>query len=224
MKLCTAHLALFPLLLFGSGVSHAKDTFVYGKLGTDATLGFGKVINERFSVRVGLGAPRYGNYDRDIGGVHYDIKPDAATSLSALVDWFPIADSGFRVSGGVMYINRQTQALTAATGADGNYRINGNTYSSAEVGQLTGRADFKKLVPYLGIGWDSAAASTPGWRFISDLGLQFGRGASASLSATGGQNNAALQQDVAAEQRRVSSDFSGTRFRVGLSVGTAYSF
>lgn len=224
MKLRTAHLALIPVILLCHGTSHAEDTFVYGKLGTGATVGIGRMINESFSVRGGVGAMRGPSYDRDIGGVRYDIKPESSSALSAIVDWYPISGSGFRVSGGVTYFNRNTHELTAPLGADGNYRINGNTYSAAEAGQLTGKVGFKKFVPYLGIGWESAAANKPGWRFISDLGLQFDRGGSASLSSSGGAGNAALQQDIVAEQRRVTSDFDGTRVHLGLSIGAAYSF
>lgn len=224
MKLRTAYLALFPAMLFCTGVAHAENTFVYGTLGSGVTIGFGKALNENFSVRAGIGTERGRSYDRDIGGIHYDVKPESATSLSAIVDWYPITGSGFRVSGGLMYQNRESQELTAATASDGSYHINGNIYSATEVGRLAGKAEYNKFTPYLGIGWESAAASKPGWRFISDLGLRLERRASTLLSATGTTNNATLRQDVAAEERRVASDLSGTRFRLGLSIGAAYSF
>lgn len=224
MKRRTVCIALFPVMIFSSGIVRADDTFVYGKLGSDAAIGVGKVLNDGFSVRAGVGKGSFGLYDRDLGGNHYDIKPESSTSLSAIVDWFPIIGSGFRVSGGLVYSNKQTQNLTATTDSGGNYHINGNTYSATEVGRLSGQSTFRKFGPYLGVGWESAAASKPGWRFVSDLGLRFTSGGTTSLSASREASNPALRQDVAAEQGRVASDFDGRKFHLGLSVGAAYSF
>lgn len=224
MKLRTAYSVFLPVLIFIGGAAHADDMFVYGKVGTESSIGVGKVLNDSFSVRVGLGRGFPAGRDRDIGGNHYDIKPEIGTSLNAMVDWFPIAGSGFRVSGGLMYSNKQAQNLTATADASGNYHVNGNSYSANDVGRLSGQPSFRKFSPYLGIGWESAAASQPGWRFISDLGLQLTSGGKASLSASNAGGNAALRQDVVAEQRRVSSDFNDRKFQLGVSIGTAYTF
>ncbi|HWW05948.1 hypothetical protein [Collimonas sp.] len=224
MKQRIMYMALLPLLIFNSSVARADDLFVYGKVGTGVEAGVGKVLNDNFSVRLGIGRGFSGSNDRNIGGNHYDIKPDSSTSLNAMVDWFPVAGSGFRMSGGLVYSNKQAQNLTAASDSGGNYHLNGNTYSASEVGQLRGKSTFSKFSPYLGVGWESAAASKPGWRFISDVGAQFMNGGKASLSASSGAGNAALGQDLAAEQRRVSSDFHDRKFQLGISIGTAYSF
>lgn len=219
-----SYLIFFPIMFVGQGAAHAKDTFVYGKLGSSAALGIGMVLNENLSLRGGVGSDYAVANDRDSNGNHYNIKPESNTSVNAMLDWFPLAGSGFRVSGGVAYGNKQIHNLTATPDAVGNYHLNGSTYSATDVGQLRGHSTFSKFTPQIELGWESAPAKKPGWRFISDINMQFKNVRTTTLSATGATSNAALSYDVAAEQKRVSSDFGGRQFRLGVSVGAAYSF
>jgi hypothetical protein len=217
---------LVPALLLIAGASHADDWYGFAGIGPAATAeaGVGKVINDHWSLRAGLGRTHGTSSTRSIGGIGYDVKPEADTTLSVLADWFPMSGSGFRLSGGLTYSSRQSVGVTAATGADGAYHLNGNSYSSADVGSLAGQVTFRKVEPYVGVGWESAPANKPGWRFMADLGLHIQQGAKTSLSTTGGQSIAALQQDVAAARKQLADDFSGTRFRLGMSLGLGFSF
>ncbi len=225
MKYSRAALATLPLLLCITGAARADDTFAYGKLGLGAGVGVGTRLNENFSIRGGINGSASRTFDRDIGGNNYDVKPKIDGSLEAMLDWFPYAGNGFRVTAGVMYLKNFREDLKARTDSSGNYNINNHSYTAGEVGQLSGSIDHKNFAPYIGVGWESALASKKGWRFIGDAGLMMTGGGSTSLSALGSAGNAALRQDVEAERQRVAADFGDRRrWSLLLSVGAAYSF
>ena len=218
-------LAAFPLLLCMTGTARADDTFAYGKLGLGAGVGIGTRLNENFSIRGGINGPASRNFDRDIGGNNHDVKAKIDGSLEAMVDWFPYADNGFRVTAGMLYLKNFREELKGNTNSSGNYNINNRSYTAGEVGQLSGSIDHKNFAPYLGVGWESALASKKGWRFIGDAGVMVTSGGSTSLSTLGSANNAALRQDVEAERQRVAADFGDRRrWSLLLSLGAAYSF
>lgn len=225
MKISRAALAALPLLFCMTGAAQADDTFVYGKLGLGAGIGIGTRLNDNFSIRGGINGSASHMYDRTIGSTSYDFKPKLDGSLEAMVDWFPRADSGFRVTGGLMYLKNMREDLRATTNSSGQYILNNHTYSAGEVGELSGKISYNKIAPYFGVGWESSRDSKKGWRFMSDAGVMMIGGGSTSLSASGGANNAALRQDVEAERKRVGSDSGDKRrFAAILSIGAAYAF
>jgi hypothetical protein len=210
--------------MFFSASAHADDNFVYTNLGQGAQIGFGHVVNENFSVRVDVGHEGSAVYQHNFGGNSYDINPQSTTTFNTMVDWFPFSGSGFRVSGGLGYDSNPAISSTATTDASGNYHINGNTYSANTVGQLRATSSYRKVIPEIGIGWESAPANKPGWRLITGLNLSLQTSGKSTLAAAGAANNSALQQDVAAEQGRFASDFGSGRARLNLSLGVGYTF
>ncbi|MET3106208.1 hypothetical protein AAKU67_000690 [Oxalobacteraceae bacterium GrIS 2.11] len=222
----TAGCALSLLLLCANAAhtAHAEDNFVYGSVGTGAELGFGRVLNDSFSVRADIGRDGYGVYQHRLGGNDYDIKPQHSTRADVLLDWFPITGNGFHVSGGLAYFNNPTTESTATPDSGGNYHINGNSYSATTVGQLRATSSYDKFRPEIGIGWDSAPANKPGWRLMSGLNLTVATGGHTKLAASNSGQNNALLQDINTEQSRVSSDFGNKRADLNFSLGVGYTF
>ncbi len=224
MKLHRFAIFFFPITLLWVSHARADDNFVYGALGLGDSIGYGQVINDSFSVRADIGHESYSIRQRSLGENNYDINPESATTLNAMVDWFPFSGSGFRVSGGLAYDSNQTWDSVATPDSFGNYHINGVTYAANEVGQLRAESAFRKIMPEIGIGWESAPASKAGWRFISGLNLRLLSSGNTTLSATDSAGNSALQQNTVAEQAHANSDFGNKGYLLGLSLGAAYSF
>jgi hypothetical protein len=224
LKLTITSAILVPVFLLCANSARADDNYVYANVGQGAQVGFGRVINENFSVHADIGRDGYSVYQHTLGGNDYDIKPDNNTRVNALVDWFPLTGSGFRVTGGLAYSNDQKETSTALTDGSGNYHINGNTYSATAVGQLRATSTFDKVMPEIGIGWDSAPANKPGWRLMTGLNLTLLSGGNTTLVATNAAQNSALLRDVDAEQSRVNSDFGNHKVNLNVSLGVGYSF
>ncbi|WP_165771517.1 hypothetical protein [Vreelandella nigrificans] len=90
--------------------------------------------------------------DRTLEGNEYELKHKQRTAIEALVDWYPMMGSGFRVSGGLLFANPETR-LEGRRDSQGGYTINGTRYSSVEVGDLRGKVEHNWVAPYLGLGW-----------------------------------------------------------------------
>lgn len=226
MKKPLPSLCLCSLLLLCGNLSHAEDNFVYGSLGsgnTQVAIGFGHIFDSRFSGRIALGKGSTRSEERNLGANSFKVTPPSNTTVSALVDWFPIPSSGFRLSGGLTFNNRDKQDLLAKPDSNGNYTLNGHSYTATSVGTLSAQSRTGKVTPEISLGWESAPASKAGWRLTTDLNLSLNKPHSTNFSNSG-SGNAALLADLASEQKRATSDWEKNRFRLGIAVGAAYSF
>lgn len=230
MKLRVAYVPIvFSAVLVGASIAHADGAsggaspFVYGKLGSlGLGVGFGTSIRENVAVRIGINGGAEHTNDKKFSGIDYDIKNKPGTSLEALADWYPMAGSGFRLTGGLLYANAKVD-LTGEKNSAGSFSINDHIYTASAVGDLKGSVKFNKLTPYLGVGWESDRPGKNGWRFLGDAGIAFYGKGRTSLSASGAASNAALRQDVEEESRQLASDFKRNA-GVLVSVGAAYAF
>jgi hypothetical protein len=149
-------------------------------------------------------------------------------NVSTMLDYHPFKESGFRLTGGIVFNNNNISG-TARAGENQLIRINGNTYNSAVLGKLDADVTFSNPVaPYIGIGWGNAVK--PGNRvgFSVNLGLVFPGPANIDLTAnTSITNPLALQRinrDVEAEERRLKDTLSDFNVYPVLSVGVSYQF
>lgn len=210
------------LLLAGSLAQAQSSGSVYGGVGSFGLgAGYGLPLGKQWVARFGLHTGTLGSVeDGDtLEGVYYDTKAKIKPGLSALLDYYPMAGSGFRLSGGLVYAPFKAD-LTGRPEADGNYSLNGNSYSASQVGALRGTVKYNGLSPYLGIGWESRRPDQAGWRFVTELGVYYLGESSVSLSASGGANSAALRRDVEAERRALEKTGVG----LAVSLGAAYAF
>src|SRR5450830_56157 len=165
-------------------------------------------------------------FDGSTSTIDYNIN-GKLRSADALLDWFPAAGSGFRVSAGAVYDANQFD-VTGKPSA-GRYLINGVSYAATDVGVLSGAVEYGKLAPYLGIGYGSAPATTRGWGFAADLGGYYQGKGKSRLNSVGCKAAApicqAIASDVAVEQAHLADKISDVpSIYPVLRVSVAYTF
>lgn len=200
-----------------AGDPQSADDSVFASIGIGGlNLGYGKRFNNQWGGRVMLNSGiKSDNKNETIHGNRYEFDYKSSAGLSVLGDFYPINDSGFRVSGGLQFARHKLELEGKAS----SYTLNGNSYSAADVGKLSGEAKFWSVAPYLGVGWESKP-SAGGWRFVSDLGVRYLGKASSKLDASNANTNAALRRDLAAERQHLEKRAA----ELVASVGVSYSF
>jgi hypothetical protein len=181
-------------------------------------------IQQDLQARVGINGLNY-SHSGSTGDVDYDFKLKMRT-IDALIDWFP-SNSEFRLSGGIVYNGNKVDAVGRSNSSN-TFELNGNTYNAASVGTLDGRIDFRKVAPYLGIGWGNPLAQNKGWGFSFDLGTFFQGSARTSLTNSNCNLPAAgcaqLVNDVAAENDKLHDKASKYKFFPVVRIGATYKF
>jgi len=205
-----------------TGTAAWADVGVLLKAGT---LGAGLDVSVGMSESLGLRLQaNAGNYDTDVTASDVDYNADLEfQSAGLLLDWHPFRGV-FRVSAGAYWNGNQVSAVGRPT--DGTYKINGVTYSSAEVGSLNGQIDVESAAPYLGIGFGSAPKAGRGLTFSLDVGVLYQSEPAVALSAVCGTTArcAQLQSDVAAEQASLQEDAKDYQWYPVVSIGIGYRF
>lgn len=205
--------------------AHA-EVDVAGSVGTTG-IGFHATmpINENLNARLGLGYLGY-NYRGSTRDMNYDLDLKTNT-YDALLDWYPRKDSAFRLTGGLSY-NGSDISVRAKPNASGNYTLQGNTYNADSVGNVTGKVDFNKVAPYLGIGWGRPSKREKGWSFSTDLGVLIQGSPKTTLNSTGCTAQAAvcsqLAADVARENAALQEEVSKFKVYPVLRIGVSYKF
>jgi hypothetical protein len=208
-KLLALALVLFPAAVLADG-----------SIGVRAgTLGFGVELSYPLSQRLGLrlNADSY-KYSKTFKqeDIEYDGKATLKTG-SLLIDWYPFANN-FRVSAGPMYNGNKVDL----TSQPGNVVVNGTTYQAT----IEGQVNFKKYVPYAGIGYGRPIGT--GLSLTFDLGVIFQGTPTATLTGTctspvpGACNT--FQSDLAAQQQTANDDLKNFRYYPVVSLGLAYTF
>jgi hypothetical protein len=223
MKTTYLTLALALLAGFSCAAANAADVAVSATAGTT---GFGLhasfPIQPKLNARVGF---NYLNYDStgNTTDADYNYKLKLRT-FDVLADYFPM-DNGFRMTGGLVYNGNKVDVdMKAKSGAQ--YVVNGTTYTAAQAGSINGSVDFKKIAPYLGIGWGNAVANK-GWGFTADLGVMFQGNPETNLTSSGCQapvNCAKLASDIAVEKNKLNDDVNSYKTYPVIRVGASYRF
>jgi len=206
-----------PLLL-----AQHKDVSVAFRFGT---LGFGpevaKLLTSHIDARVGANFFKYSKTKAN-SGITYDatLKLQA---FSALIDFFPSNRGSFHLTGGIMTDPAKITGEGKPT-ASGTFEINGNTYTTAQVGNLTGSVKFPGVDPYVGLGWGTPATMGGALKFIFDLGVAIGT-AKVKLTSTGAASNPQLASDLQAQVKTTQDDLDKyAKVYPVLSFGLAYRF
>ncbi|MDQ2987837.1 MAG: hypothetical protein M3R60_01905 [Pseudomonadota bacterium] len=182
-------------------------------------------IQPTLNVRFGVNYAKYST-TRHTDDANYDLDLRMKT-VDALVDYFPGGGGGgFRVSGGAVYNGNQFDTNAKPTGI-GIYTLNKNIYAAAITGTIDGSVDFRKVAPYLGIGWGNAAAAS-GWGFVADLGVLFQGAPNSTLGNRGCTASSAicaqLANDLVVENLKLKEDMKNFKFYPVLRVGVSHSF
>jgi hypothetical protein len=166
------------------------------------------------------------DFDKRSGLVDYDIKAKLQT-VDALFDWYLRDGSAFHLTGGVIYNGTKADAH-ARSDSLGKFTLNGTTYTAADVGVLSGRIDFRKAAPYLGIGWGNPLAGNSRWQFSGDLGAYYQGNANVQMASIGCTTSAAvckqLVTDVNAERAKLQEDVSSYKVYPVLRASVSYRF
>nr|WP_232429507.1 hypothetical protein [Noviherbaspirillum autotrophicum] len=216
-------LAMMALVAGLANTAYAEVGLV-GEVGTTGVGGHVVIpLRKNMNARLGMGYLTY-SYSGSTRDMNYDLSMKART-YDALLDWYPREHSSFHVTGGLAYNGNKIDAQ-ARPNSGGNYTVNGNSYSAAAAGKITGQVDFGKVAPYLGVGWSKA--SEKGWSFSTDVGMLFQGSPHTSLSSSGCTAGAAacnqLATDVAKENARLSDEVSRFKVYPVLRVGVSYKF
>ena len=200
--------------------SHS-DVSVAFRFGTPGFgLEVGKLLTGHVAARVGVNY-----YKISTTKSQSDISYAASLKLHALavlIDLYPGQRGGFHFTGGIV-----TNPLTiTATGqpSSGSYTINGNTYSSSQVGILTAQGKFPGASPYLGLGFGTPASSGRAIKLLFDLGAVIGK-PTISLTATGAASDPTLAADLQAQANKTQGDVDKyLKVYPVLAFGLAYRF
>lgn len=213
-------------------VGLTTTAFAQSEIGVNGSVGTTGVgahatfpVSPNLNLRLGLGYLGY-SYKGSTRDMEYDLDLKANT-YDALLDWYPDKDSSFRITGGVSY-NGNRIDVHGRPNAAGAYSIQGNTYNAASVGDVTGKVDFNKIAPYLGIGWGRNLKDEKGWSFSTDLGVLFQGSPKTSLQASGCTAPAAVcnqfANDVARENEALAHEVHKFKVYPVLRIGVSYKF
>jgi hypothetical protein len=223
MKRNIAALALLGALSISAQSADLAASVSLGTTGLGAHLSV--PVAEKLNARFGVNAFSY-SYDGSTSTVNYDFKLKMRT-VDALLDYHPYSGA-FRLSAGAIYNGNKITA-TGLPNSGATYTLNGRTYAASDVGQLNGDVDFRKIAPYLGIGWGNPLANKKGgFAFTADLGVMLQGTPRTSLTNTGCQSGTVICQqiatDVAAENVRLSEEAKDFKTYPVARVGVSYRF
>jgi len=202
---------------------HASDFGIAVRAGT---LGIGgeisKLLVSHVGVRVGVNYFKLTDKGVDLGGDNGDVKVDLEAKLQAitgLIDLYPSPRGSFHFTGGIT----STPAKVSGTGAGSSYTFNSHSYTGAQVGTLTAEVKFPSTMPYVGIGFGTAASDHGGLSFVLDLGVAIGKPA-LSFSGSNVTAGSTLDNDMKAEAASKQSDLNKIPGYPQLAIGFMFRF
>ncbi|MFI4885635.1 MAG: hypothetical protein ACHQIF_08715 [Steroidobacterales bacterium] len=192
-------------------------------VGLDLDLG----LSSALGVRLGYSAFDI-DHSIDTSDVDYSGRLKLSTG-TALLDWYPFAGVFHLTAGAAI---NGTKLDVAGRPSAGSYTINGTTYSSSQVGSLTGQLKFgNSVAPYVGFGWGNPAGSHGHIHFLFDVGAIYGGTPTVSLRAqcgpaapSGSPACDQAQTDVVAEQQQLRHKADILRWYPVVSLGIAVRF
>ena len=192
-------------------------------VGLDLDLG----LSPSFGMRVGFAGFNI-NHNIDTSDVNYDGRLKLRT-VTGLLDWYVFRGS-FHLTAGVA--GNDTKLDVVGQPNQSTYTINGNTYSSSQLGSLSGELKFGNSVsPYVGFGWGNPASESGHVHFLFDVGAIYGGTPSVTLNAQcgpaappGSSLCDQAQSDVAAEEAKLRHKADILQWYPVVSLGIGVRF
>ena len=219
MKAFFVKVGVLALTLAASTQALADNNFGVGvKAGT---LGLGLEGTWRplpyLDLRVGANLFDYSD-DGSHAGIDYDAELNLDTFYATGNCRFPA--SPFRVSAGIFQNGNELNLASVDTAT---FEIGGQTYTSAEVGTLRGKASFPSTSPYLGVGYDFTLMGKVGMNL--DFGVLWQDSPSVTLTADGLlANDPTFLAAVEAERAELEDDVSNYKAWPVVSLGFVFNF
>lgn len=219
---CIAALVAAPALAFAAPDT-ASTISSYGSLGTQGIgAGVSIPLTERSAMRLELNGLSISN-DFSEDGISYEGKLKN-TSVSALYDWHFSPASSFRATVGLVFNDGGIHARGTSTAA-GTYTVGGTTVAAGSGEYVDADAEFRKISPYIGIGW-SKVANERGFSFFGDIGAFYAKPQTRlTLSPVlGAAVNAADPNAVERENEKIQDRFDSLKWYPVLRIGARYTF
>jgi hypothetical protein len=176
-------------------------------------------LNPRFNAKAAFNYFEY-DYDSTKDDIDYDLDIELLTA-GILLDWFMFGNS-FRMTGGFFSNDNQVD-LSARSAA--SYEIGGVTFTSAQVGNLTGELEFDPVASYAGIGWGNPFGGNKRWSFNFDIGVLFQGKPEVNLIADGTlAGDPVLQSNLRTEEQNLEDDLEDFEYYPVVSIGVSYKF
>lgn len=166
-------------------------------------------------------------FSQDTGGdgeLEFDMDTDLGMG-ALLLDFYPFSGS-FHLSAG--YAKNNTGFAGVATASGGNYTIDGQEYSAAQIGEVRGELSFKSSAPYVGLGWGNPIDDDGGFGVNFELGAIL-QGAPKAKITTSKQLSdpaaqAQLEQHIQQEITSFEDDTSSFKAWPVIALGITYQF
>ncbi len=105
----------------------------------------------------------------NIDGTRYHAKANLG-AVPLVLTFYPFAN-WFNLQAGVYFNNNRASVLATAP-AGGSYQVFGQTFTSSELGNVSGRTHFNVAAPYVGIGFGQPFHGGP-LTFTGSIGVMF---------------------------------------------------
>jgi len=223
---CIAFIPVCSLLLAATPIQAHE---VYAKAGfLGAGIGYSYGFSEYFNVRTDYST--IGTYKRTETANKLKVKAKLkADQLGLYGDWFPMGGA-FRFTAGLHQRKLEINAEGKPKG--GSYTINNTTVVADPNDRVKGKVEFPDTAPYLGIGWGHQS-NKPGFAFIADLGVSFGKAKTKlhvsdsvrnKLAATLGGSAAAADAEIRQQRKELDDEVGGIKIWPQAYVGISYNF
>jgi len=177
----------------------------------------GYYANQKFRFRLGHTLIDYEN-QRDLGAAKFTEKVEQSNTRLT-VDWFPWArKNGLFISAGATQLS-DPSSLDMQVDSGLIYSLNGNAYTAAQLGSITGSIETQSVVPYVGLGYRYQRRQDRGWFAQAEVGGIFGLSPELKLSSTNPSNIATLNTDLQIFADSKNSQLEDSYTMYGLTFG-----
>lgn len=184
-------------------------------------------LDRAFGMRIGYSAFNF-NHSLSTSEVNYRGSIHLS-NVTALFDWHPFR-GGFHLTAGA--VGENTHLDVTAQPYSGVYTLNGNTYSTSQLGHLYGQAKFaNSTAPYIGIGWGNPVGMNSRLHLLLDIGAIYTGYPRVTLNAVCGTADPAgspvcdaIQSDAAVEQQNLSAKLHKTQWYPVINLGLSVRF
>lgn len=222
IRTAAATAAMLVFVFSASAASAQEGRFALGAQvgtpGAGVTAAFS--VSPNFVVRGSYDALKF-DRDSTYDDIDYNAELDF-NSPGAFVDWHPTGNALF-VSAGAFFGDRSVNLDATPTG---NTRIGSQTFTPAQIGNLTGKIELEDTAPFVGIGFDNTftRGGRLGFRFLA--GAAFGDAPQVDLNASGGtlSNDPTFQARLAEEEADIQDDADDYKVLPVIQAGLTYRF
>lgn len=193
-------------------------------LGLGASVSYG--VTPQLNGRLGINGFSVG-VDVEDTDVTYDSDVNLF-NISAAADYYPIRNSGFKVSAGLVFNDNNIDGTLNATDGTTVDLGDGNNFTvGTEFSSLDADVEFpNEIAPYIGIGWGNPVRPGSRWSFNVNLGVMFPGSPEVNIEAN--DVPAANQNDVnaaiAEEEAELEDELDNFDIYPVFSLGVSYQF